>query len=97
MRLRYSPAAARDIQRLYRQSIILFGMRQADAYYDGFAAAIGQLQAFPEAAPLREDLHGAFRVMRYQSHNIVYRIDAGEIVVVRILHGRMDMPRHVKP
>ena len=90
MRLRTSLPAKKDIKRLYRASILKFGLAQADRYYDGLDRHFQHIARFPSSGTLRPDL-GNLRLSRYGSHHVVYCIDENEIVVLRVLHGHQDV------
>lgn len=96
MRHRLSPLASHDVARLYKQSILKFGLAHADRYLWGMEATFAGIARHPEASPERADL-SSVRIKRYEAHHIYYRIAQGEIVVVRVLHGRQDAARHLKP
>lgn len=96
MQHRLSPVATKDVARIYRQSILKFGLAHADRYLWGLEAAFVGLAEHPEASAERADL-GGVRTRRYEAHHIYYRILPSEVVVVRVLHGRQDAARHLRP
>lgn len=81
---------------MYRQSVLTFGPAQADRYYDGLLAITSHLLQFPRSAPVWTGGKGDLRVATYESHRIVYRLAADELVIVRVLHQHQDMARHLK-
>ena len=96
MRHRLSANADRDLVRLYRESVMHFGEAHADVHLrrpEDMFRTIGQ---FPEASPERAELRGA-RVRPFQAHHILYRVKAGEVVILRVLYSRQDVERHLKP
>lgn len=97
MRHRLSRLADRDIDRLYRESIGRYGPRHADRYLTELHDAIRTLAELPESARERPELPGAVRIRRHEAHHIIYRVEADEVVIVRVLHGRQDITRHLKP
>jgi len=96
MRHRLSPLASLDVARLYRQSILKFGLAHADRYLWGLEATFAGIANHPEASPERSELSGV-RIKRYEAHHIFYQIGQREVVIVRVLHGRQDAARHLKP
>ena len=73
-----------------------FGERVADDYFFSFDAAFELLLTHPLAGARYEDVAGDVRVFRHRSHRIFYLVEEDRVLVVRILHGRMDAPRHLK-
>lgn len=95
MRYRLSDAAARDVRRLYRQSILDFGLGQANRYYDGLIATFEMLARNPEAGRDRPDLRGHVRTYPFEAHVIAYKKQAAGLVIVRVMHSRQDIPRRL--
>ena len=70
----------------------------ADRLLDQLLAALDQLSRFPLSAP--EVLIGGRHPRKYYRvpvppYNIYYRIIGERIVVMRVLHERMDAPRYL--
>ena len=95
MRHRLSPTATRDVARLYRVSILSFGLAHADRYLLRLKEAFRGVGEHPEANAVRKEYRGNVRIKRFEAHHIVYRVLADEVVVVRVLHGRQDIMRNV--
>jgi len=51
------------------------------------------LGGWPEAGRRREDIAPGVRSFPVKSYVIFYRQGAGQIQVLRVLHGRRDVPR----
>ncbi|MBW7921588.1 MAG: type II toxin-antitoxin system RelE/ParE family toxin [Rubellimicrobium sp.] len=91
----YSPEAQKDIDGIWDYSAANWGADQADRYVAGIrdachALASGHRQGRPVRVGGRHYLKHAAG-----SHVIWFRSGPGGIVVVRILHGRQDAPRHI--
>jgi toxin ParE1/3/4 len=95
MRHRLSGRAAQDVARLYRQSIVGFGLRHADRYLADIEGMFLKIAEAPEAAPLRPEYRGGIRIRRFAAHHIIYRVERDEVVIVRVLHGRQDIRRYL--
>ena len=95
-RHRLSAHADRDLARLYRESLLHFGEAHADAYLRRLEEMFRTIVRFPEASPQRAELRGA-RIRPFQAHHILYRVNAGEVVILRVLYSRQDVERHLKP
>lgn len=94
-RVRLSRRARADLQRIGRYTIETWGVAQADAYLGEINAAFERLadghrrgRPIPEIDPnLMKTTAG--------SHVIFYRTSDAAILVVRVLHERMDPARHL--
>jgi toxin ParE1/3/4 len=103
-RVRLGAAAELDFANILKWTAENFGLRQAQLYRDTLVQAIGALSDGPEVAgskdrheimPGLRTLHVA-RHGRRGSHFLMYREAASETIeIVRILHDRMDLQRHV--
>jgi plasmid stabilization system protein ParE len=97
-RVRFSPQALQDIELVAAYGIEQFGAAQAELYQDEMFKQFDLLAEYPRlglmiAHPSRE----LYR-FGYGSHVIIYSIYSIEpesLTVRRILHGRMDVLRHV--
>jgi toxin ParE1/3/4 len=81
-----------DLDRLYEHGVLTFGLRQADAYFDGIVTRFQEIANQPELYPAIDHIRQGYRRSVYQSHSIYYRIDPDEIVIVRIL-GQQDIDK----
>lgn len=87
-RLRFRPAARADIAGIYEFSRQRWGIARAEAYVEQIDAAIRGALERPARAP---EAHSPFRHVRAGSHLIFYRIEHDGIMIVRVLHQRMDV------
>ncbi|RUT34649.1 type II toxin-antitoxin system RelE/ParE family toxin [Arsenicitalea aurantiaca] len=95
MRPRYSATAARDLARIYRQSILEYGLAQADRYLAGLEEAVAGLCQHPESAPLRPELRSGVRLRPYGVHLIAYKAIDSTLLVVRVIHQRQDLMKRL--
>lgn len=80
-----------------------FGARQSRVYRDTLVQAIGELADGPNVAgsTARDEIIAGLRTLdvarrgRRGSHFLMYRAANSTIEIVRILHDRMDLRRHV--
>ena len=103
-RARLGAAAEVDFANILKWTTENFGPRQARVYRDMLVQAIGELADGPEVtgsktrdeiAPGLRTLHVARRDRR-GSHFLMYRAaPESTIEIVRILHDRMDLQRHI--
>jgi len=89
---RLNREALEDLDRLYEHGVLTFGLRQADAYFDGIVSRFQKIADQPELYPAIDHIRQGYRRSVYRSHSIYYRIDPDEIVIVRIL-GQQDIDK----
>lgn len=89
---RLSPAAKADLNGIWDYTADTWSPDQANTYIRGLVKSLEMLVAFPEMASERQETTPHVRVHRYQSHLIIYRVEADCIAVIRILHYRRYWP-----
>lgn len=96
MRVLYRPAALDDLDRIYGATLATWGSAQAEHYLSQLRAAVERVVEHvvehPRSGRIHEVAANEYRAVRSGRHLIFYRLDADAIVVVRILHDRMDIP-----
>ena len=90
---RLTEKAADDIQRIYAQSIRLFGAAQASRYHARLRQSFEALARHPELARERIELTPPVRVHHCGAHVVIYVIDAEGVLIVRVRHGHEDWAR----
>jgi toxin ParE1/3/4 len=93
--LELSPRARQDFIDILRYTGETWGPKQLLIYRDKLDAALQTISSNPQTGRSREDLPPTHRASLIGSHVIVYRIDADSVGVVRILHQRMSLARHL--
>ena len=103
-RVRLGAAAEVDFANIVTWTTENFGARQSRVYRDSLVQAIGELADGPNVAAsrARDDIMAGLRTLhvarhgRRGSHFLMYRAaPQSTIEIVRILHDRMDLQRHV--
>jgi toxin ParE1/3/4 len=103
-RVRLGAAAEVDFANIIRWTTENFGARQSRVYRDTLVQAIGELSNGPDAAgsKARDDIVAGLRTLhiarrgRPARHFLIYRAAPNSTIeIVRILHERMDLQRHV--
>jgi len=89
-------AAKNDLQEIYDFGIYKFGHSQATRYLEGFREYFEALAKNPEIGKQRDEIKVGLYSLPHVSHIIFYRILTNRIRIVRILHGRSDIPKHLK-
>lgn len=98
--LKLSPKALQDIEDILRYTGETWGESQLLIYRDKIDAALLAIAQNLELGHPRGDLPPTHMAYLVGSHVIVYRVlpnkaHAASVGIVRILHQRMSLPRHV--
>ena len=103
-RVRLGAAAELDFANILKWTTETFGARQSRVYRDTLVQAIGELTGGPDVAgsKSRDEILSGLRTLqvaqhgRRGSHFLIYRAAPERTIeIVRILHDRMDLQRHV--
>ncbi|MGQ0486195.1 MAG: type II toxin-antitoxin system RelE/ParE family toxin [Hyphomicrobiales bacterium] len=95
MQLEISRLAWADIEAIFAQSRANFGARLADSYAAGLFNLLDMIATNPFMARIRPEYNGPFRLIRYKSHVVFYRVEEQTIKIVRILHGKQDWAEYL--
>lgn len=87
MSYRLSKKADQDLFEIYVFGVERFGPAQADRYHLGLIEAFDLLAGFPWLGRRIDDVDDLTRLHTHAAHAILYRVDAGEVVILRVLHG----------
>ncbi len=93
--LRFSPAAQADLDAIFDYTAETWGLERAEDYVRLIQAACEALARSPGQAQDCGDIRAGYRRGPAGRHHIYFRIEDYGIAVVRILHQRMDAPRHL--
>ena len=85
------PAAQVDFEDIVAYTRSNWGDEQARTYGDAIRQGLQHLAAFLEIGRARDDLRPGRRLYQIRHHVIVYRLDGEQVVVLRILHERMNI------
>lgn len=89
-RIRRSAAARRDADEIWL-SIAIDSEAAAERLMRRFEAAEDRLADFPELGPIHPDLGSDARYWVVGDYLILYRVSAGDVEIVRIIHGARDL------
>ena len=92
---RLTPAAQRDLSRIWDYTEEQWGVRQAEAYIEDIRAAVERLAADPDRGRACDDVRGGYRRYPAGSHVVFYVVTDSGVDVIRILHQRMEPTRHI--
>ncbi|WP_370201719.1 type II toxin-antitoxin system RelE/ParE family toxin [Alloalcanivorax venustensis] len=90
-----SPAAREDLRAIHQYGSRQWGKPRSDEYMSSLKDKLWQLLQQPETGKARPELSPGVRSISVASHVIFYRVQREELQVVRVLHGRQDVNRHV--
>jgi toxin ParE1/3/4 len=93
--LEYTESAEADLVGIVQTTIGTWGADQATRYIDGLERLTGHLLEHPAIGAIREDLADRPRAFPYQSHILYYLDEPERLVVLRVLHKRMDPQAHM--
>jgi toxin ParE1/3/4 len=86
--------AERDLIGIWNHSFRHWSEAQADEYLDQLGAGIGVLTENPELGMRRDEVRAGYRLLFIGSHAIYYTVTRTKVLIVRVLHERMDPGRH---
>lgn len=92
--VRFSPRAKTDLDDIWDHSLNEWGTERAEAYIRTIHSVINLIDQFPAIARNASNIRTDLLKYAVGSHVVFLRIGRGSINVVRILHQRMDYPRH---
>lgn len=93
--LRLSPKAHQDFMDILRYTGETWGEKQLLTYRDKINDALQAIIGNPQLGHHRDDLPSTHHAYLVGSHIIVYRMRRDDVAVVRILHQRMSLGKHV--
>ena len=88
-----SRRAASDLDAIADYTIERFGINQARQYRDELEACFQKLVENPKIGRRAEQLSPGLRRFEHQSHVIFYTRTKSQLLIVRVLHSRMDVPK----
>jgi toxin ParE1/3/4 len=93
--LQLSPKARQDFVDILRYTGETWGQSQLLVYRDKIDDALKAISRNAELGHARDDLPSTHLAYLVGSHIIIYRINADTIGIIRILHQRMSLAKHV--
>lgn len=89
-----SPLAEADLEEIWLYTRREWSLAQANKYYHHLVAAFEGLAAGNIIGRIC-DIRANYLKYSVGSHMIYYRLQDDSIVIMRILHGKMDVNRHL--
>ena len=90
-----SAKADADIVAIAETTIERWGFAQAEKYVLGLHETFRMLAAFPDLGREAGDIRPGYRKVETASHAVFYRKTDDGVLIVRVLHQRMDFGRHL--
>lgn len=91
-----SPAAQADLEQIWDYTRDRWGVDQAEEYLRELQRAIEHAAANPRIGRACDEIRPGYRKLAAGSHTLFYRVTAKAVIdVVRVLHQRMDVDRHL--
>ncbi|MFW2350395.1 type II toxin-antitoxin system RelE/ParE family toxin [Qipengyuania sp.] len=84
------PSAEADLDAIATYTKQQWGRDQARQYLASLRAVMDDLGDFPQRHPRYDSAFGPFHRAPSGDHRIYYRLEGNTILVVRVLHSRMD-------
>lgn len=94
-RYRLSPAAQADLDGIFDYTVQRWGLEQAMRYTQMLADACEKLADQPLQSQDCAHIRVGYRRLVAGSHVLYFRVEDPGIAVIRILHARMDVSRHL--
>lgn len=88
-----SPEARRDVRDIARYTAREWGEVQAERYVEQLGKAFARIGQYPEIGLRREDIGRRLRSLAVQHHVVYYDVLPDGVLVLRVLHQRMDATR----
>jgi toxin ParE1/3/4 len=88
-------AAKADLRDIATYTEETWGAGQKQRYLDELQQRFQQLRQRPSLGRRRSEIGEGYRSVRCRRHVIFYRETTGEVVILRVLHERMDVRRHL--
>lgn len=92
----YRPRAAEEIDAIADYTLAQYGMDQARAYLSDMRGQIEFAAEFPGIGGPTRGLPSDYRKLTTGQHRVIYRYSETEIIVVRVLHERQDVPDEIE-
>lgn len=94
-KFKFSKKAAQDLKEIYQYGFRKYGERRTDKYIQELEEAFVLLAENPLICRERIEFVPPVRIHPHNKHLIVYVCRADGILIVRLLHGRMDIQGHL--
>lgn len=87
---RLTPAAQDDLETIWDYTVSQWSIDQAETYLRGLQKTLDLLVYQPYLGRERQEIFPPVRLHAYRLHLIIYRIESGDLEVIRIPHNRRN-------
>ncbi len=94
-RIVLSPRAQSDLDEIWNYTAARWNDDQGERYIRDIWQAVEAVAGDPRKGRVCDEIRLGYRKHPVGSHVIFYRVSKDAIVVIRILHQRMDFERHL--
>jgi toxin ParE1/3/4 len=84
-----------DLETIAQYTVQNFGALQLERYMTTLFNSLDKLTTLPTIGRPRSDLPDGYQMHAVGKHIIIYRIHHSQLIIIRILHERMDILRHL--
>jgi toxin ParE1/3/4 len=95
LQIRLRAAAREDLKSIGRYTQKKWGREQRNHYLASLDRSFQLLADDPKLGRSCDDVRLGYRKYNVGKHVVFYRLNDGCLEIVRILHGRMDVKRHI--
>jgi toxin ParE1/3/4 len=92
---RLSPQAMRDLDGIWHYNFVTWSRVQADDYYRDLVNAMSEIAKNLKRGKQIDHIRRGYLSLSSGSHLIIYKRSRGQISIIRILHQRMSIDRHL--
>jgi len=96
LKIVFRPCAESDLLAITRYTKAEYGNAQAKRYIEDLRSQITFAAEFPGIGSEARGLPSTYRKVRSGSHRAIYRCTEHELIIVRIVHEREDMPDEIE-
>jgi toxin ParE1/3/4 len=90
-----SPRASRDLADIWLYTRETWSTVQADVYYRDLVEAMDGLARGTKRGKSIDGVRAGYLSCSSGAHRIIYRQDGKQVSIIRILHQRMNVQRHL--
>jgi len=89
-------SADNDVQNIAEHSVKQWGLARAEKYVLELHKTFSRLAEFPEMGRDVSHIRAGYLRMESGSHSIFYQRSEAAVLIIRVLHQRMDFERHLQ-
>ena len=96
MKITFTKEADEDLREILGYSIAQFGLIRAEKYYFDLQSKFDSILEKTSHSTDYSFVEEGLRRTNHMKHAIFYRLTDQEIIIIRVLHQKMDVLRHLK-